>query len=74
MVTLYTSQGCVQCNATVREFKKNGISYEVVDMSVDEEALNRVKAMGFASAPVVFAGEDSWSGFRPDKIKALAAK
>jgi len=24
-------------------------------------------------APVVVAGEDHWSGFRPDRIKAVAA-
>ena len=35
-------------------------------------ALDQVRALGYAQAPVVVAGEDHWSGFRPDKIKALA--
>ena len=30
------------------------------------------RALDYAQAPVVVAGEDHWSGFRPDKIKALA--
>ena len=46
--------------------------YETVDISLDVEALEQVKSLGYAQAPVVMAGEDHWSGFRPDKIKALA--
>ena len=33
-----------------------------------------IKALGYQQAPVVFAGGDHWSGFRPDKIRALAAQ
>jgi glutaredoxin-like protein NrdH len=29
-------------------------------------------ALGHLQAPVVIAGESHWSGFRPDRIKALA--
>ena len=28
-------------------------------------------ALGYLQAPVVVAGNDHWSGFRPDRIKAL---
>ncbi|HLV04415.1 MAG TPA: glutaredoxin domain-containing protein, partial [Actinomycetaceae bacterium] len=51
-----------------------GLEYEVVDVSADAEALETVKALGYQQAPVVFAGGDHWSGFRPDKIKALVAQ
>ena len=30
-------------------------------------------ALGYLQAPVVVAGNEHWSGFRPDRIKALAA-
>jgi glutaredoxin-like protein NrdH len=29
-------------------------------------------ALGYLQAPVVVAENDHWSGFRPDRIKALA--
>jgi glutaredoxin-like protein NrdH len=29
-------------------------------------------ALGYLQAPVVVTGNDHWSGFRPDRIKALA--
>ena len=71
-ITVYTKPSCVQCNATERALLKAGLSYEEVDLTNDADALEWVKTLGYQSAPVVLAGEDHWSGFRPDKIKALA--
>lgn len=71
-ITVYTKPSCVQCNATKRALAKMGLDYSEVDLTVDEEALATVKALGYQQAPVVFADGDHWSGFRPDKIKALA--
>lgn len=51
-----------------------GIDYEIIDMSQDFDALERVKALGYLQAPVVITDEDHWSGFRPDKIDELAAR
>jgi glutaredoxin-like protein NrdH len=42
-------------------------------MSQDEAALELVKSLGYAAAPVVIAGDSHWSGFRPDKISEIAA-
>ena len=50
-----------------------GIAYQTVDISVDAEARSYVMALGYLQAPVVVAGNDHWSGFRPDRIKTLAA-
>lgn len=71
-ITVYTKPSCVQCNATKRALAKAGLEYQEVDLTEDAEALEAVKALGYQSAPVVFADGDHWSGFRPDKIKSLA--
>ena len=71
MVSLYTKPVCVQCKATKRAFKNAGIPYQEIDLTQDSEALARVKELGYLQAPVVIAGDDHWSGFRPDKIKTL---
>ena len=71
-ITVYTKPACVQCNATYRALDKAGIESSVVDISQDPEARDYVMALGYLQAPVVVAGEDHWSGFRPDRIKALA--
>lgn len=70
-ITVFSKPACVQCDATYRALNKHGLEYTVVDISVDAEALETVKALGYQQAPVVFADGDHWSGFRPDRIKAL---
>lgn len=72
-VIVYSTPSCVQCKQTYKELDKKGIAYKVVDLAADEAAMSRVRGLGFSQAPVVEAGEDMWAGFRPDKIKKLAA-
>jgi glutaredoxin-like protein NrdH len=72
-ITVYTKPACVQCNATYKALDKQGIAYETVDISLDSDARDYVMALGYLQAPVVVAGDEHWSGFRPDRIKALGA-
>lgn len=72
-VTVYTLPSCVQCEQTKKTLTKNGVPYEVVDLSENEEAYEMVKGLGYQSAPVVVAGDEHWSGFRPDRLSSLAA-
>ena len=72
-VTVYTKPACVQCTATRKALDKQGIAYRSVDITLDAEARSYVMALGYLQAPVVVAGNDHWSGFRPDRIKTLAA-
>lgn len=73
MITVYTKPACVQCNATYRALDKRGISYDVVDVTEDAQALEHIKGLGYMQAPVVETEDDHWSGFRPDKIGTLEA-
>lgn len=73
MVTVYSLPNCVQCESTKRMLKTNGVEFKEVDMAKDPVALEMVKALGYQAAPVVIAGDEHWSGFRMDRIKALAA-
>jgi len=72
-ITVYSKPLCVQCDATKRALNKAGVAYDVVDVTEDAEALAHIKSLGYVQAPVVITGEDHWSGFRPDKIKAVVA-
>jgi glutaredoxin-like protein NrdH len=69
---VYTKPACVQCSATRKALDKQGIDHTVVDISTNPEARDYVMALGYLQAPVVVAGDGHWSGFRPDRIKALA--
>jgi glutaredoxin-like protein NrdH len=70
-VTVYTKPACVQCNATYRALDKQGVAYRKVDITQDAGARDYIMALGHLQAPVVVAGNQHWSGFRPDRIKAL---
>ncbi|WP_025119701.1 MULTISPECIES: glutaredoxin-like protein NrdH [unclassified Serratia (in: enterobacteria)] len=71
-IIIYTKPDCVQCNATYRALDRQGIDYRVVDLTQDQQALDHVKSLGYQQVPVIITGDDHWSGFRPDKIGALA--
>ena len=73
-ITVYTKPACVQCNATYKALDKEGIAYTKVDISLDDDARDYVMSLGYQQAPVVVIddGQQSWSGFRPDRVKALA--
>lgn len=70
-ITVYTKPACVQCNATYKALDKQGLTYKVIDISTDDDARDYVMSLGYLQAPVVVAGDDHWSGFRLDRIKAL---
>lgn len=73
MVTVYTTENCVQCKATMRQLDKLSIPYETESAI---EHLDMIKSLGFAMAPVVHVQsgdhEEWWSGYDPAKIKSVS--
>jgi glutaredoxin-like protein NrdH len=63
-ITVYTKPACVQCNATYKALDKQGLAYEIVDITEVAEARDYVMALGYLQAPVVVAGAEHWSGIR----------
>lgn len=70
-ITIYTRNDCVQCHATKRAMESRGVEFEMVNVDQDPAAADSLRAQGFRALPVVFAGDESWSGFRPDMINRL---
>jgi glutaredoxin-like protein NrdH len=73
-VTVYTQPNCAQCFTTKKHLDKLGIEHQTVDVTQDPEAHAFVTGLGYTSAPVVVAGEDHWSGYRPDRLKGLISE
>lgn len=71
-ITVYSKPRCVQCDATIRALNRHGVDYETVDVTVDRAALEYIVGLGYQQAPVVMAGDQHWSGFRPDMISSVA--
>ena len=47
--------------------------YTAIDISDDPQTIDRLQREGWRQMPVVFADGESWSGYRPDKIRELKA-
>lgn len=71
-VTVYTLPNCVQCEQTKKYLMKNDVTFNVIPLDGEDSGpLNLVQSLGYAAAPVIIAGDDHWSGFRPDMLSAL---
>lgn len=73
MTTVYTKPQCVQCDMTKRLMDKIGVAYQTVDITENPDEMQKLIDMGYRAAPVVVTEDDSWAGFQPEKINALAA-
>ncbi|MCP3426921.1 NrdH-redoxin [Rothia sp. AR01] len=70
-MTFYTKPACVQCAATFCALDSHDITYDVVDLTEGDAALERIKELGYLRSPVVVTETEHWSGFCPDKIETL---
>lgn len=61
-VTIYSKPNCPHCNIVKAQFKKHNVPFTEVDITKNPDALERIKAQGFAQAPIVFGENDSFSG------------
>lgn len=71
-VDVYGKPGCVQCRFTNKKLEEEGHEVNYHDISVDADARQVVENSGKLQLPLVIAGDESWHGFSPDRIKALA--
>lgn len=72
-ITVYSKPACVQCTATTRALEARGLSFDLIDLTQDAEAMEMVQGLGYRQAPVVVSGDAHWAGFRPDMIGQLAS-
>lgn len=74
-VSVYTTgPECIRCVLTKRVLAEKGVRFLEVDIRNNDAAREYVvDDLGYTEAPVVVVtDEDHWSGFRPDKLNALA--
>lgn len=72
MVTVYTKPNCMQCNFTKKYLTEKEIEFQTIDVTESEEALAKVKGMGFQAVPVIVTeNEEAFYGFQPDRLAKL---
>ncbi|UNY50258.1 glutaredoxin-like protein [Stenotrophomonas phage vB_SmeS_BUCT704] len=70
-VTVYSKPDCMQCNFTKKWLKERNVPYTELNIEEDEDALSKIKEMGYQAVPVIVTEDDSWYGFQPDKLAEL---
>lgn len=70
-MTIYSQANCYPCKATYRKADQLGIDYTVIDITEDHDARAYVMGLGYQQTPVVVAGDQHWSGYKPDYLTAL---
>ena len=70
-IKVYTKEMCQPCRMTKIALGKAALEYTEISLADVPELVEEFKAEGHMTAPIVDTGEERWSGFRPDKIKAL---
>lgn len=70
-VIVYSNPNCQACEQTKRFLTVKGIEFEAKMIQDSPEVFALIDEKGYASAPVVVVGDDSWAGFRLDKLNTL---
>ncbi|URQ60083.1 glutaredoxin-like protein NrdH [Pantoea alhagi] len=72
LITIYIKNNCMQCTATKNMMDKLGLTWQLINLDDEPDAIENLKALGYRQLPVVMADGEHWSGFRPDKLMRLA--
>lgn len=70
-VTVYSKKDCMQCNFTKKWLKERNVPYTELNVEEVEEALSKIKEMGYQAVPVIVTETENWYGFQPDKLAKL---
>jgi glutaredoxin-like protein NrdH len=57
-LTVYTKPGCQYCAAAKQYLNDNGIDYNEIDITLQEDKADWLRNQGFKSLPVIFAGDE----------------
>ena len=74
MITVYSNPNCMPCETTKRYLTQKNIPFESKMIQDSPEVLPIIEANGYKSAPIVVTENDSWSGFKLEKLAQLVGK
>lgn len=76
VIRVYSKTPCVQCNAVKKKLDKEGATYEVVDISLPENAgdLEALKELGYMNVPVTFVNDHHFYGYDINELSDAVAR
>jgi glutaredoxin-like protein NrdH len=70
-VKVFTKNNCTACIATKSKLEYLQIPFEVISIEGNVELQQQLVDDGWRAMPVVITENDSWAGYKPDKINSL---
>lgn len=76
-IKIYSKQDCPMCKMTKKVLDKDGVDYEVVDLSESNDETQKhltylKEELGYSSLPVIVLADNThFNGFQPAKLKGL---
>jgi glutaredoxin len=69
--TVYSAQGCADCEKVKQFLASEGVEFEVKDVMTDMEAREAVEKLGFLGIPVTVIGDQAIKGFQLEELKRM---
>lgn len=70
-VMVFEQANCPQCRMTLSWLDAHSVSYRCFSLDKHPEYREKLRAQGFLMTPVVFVGDQGWSGFRPTQLSLM---
>lgn len=72
-ITIYSKSGCPECVFTKKYLQSKNIPFEEKRIDQDQSYLDEVISLGYTSLPVIKIGQESFSGYQPERLEALVS-
>ena len=70
-IVVYSQPGCPPCTTAKEFLTRQGIEFEVKDISSDESAIKELIALGSQSTPTITVDGEVMIGFRQDDLMEM---
>ncbi|AJT50551.1 hypothetical protein LBLM1_05550 [Limosilactobacillus mucosae LM1] len=74
MIKVFTKDGCPQCKMTTMFLIRHHVKFLNINVSENPQYAQSLRDKGYQSVPIVVTEFEEWSGFRPDRLKAVVSR
>ena len=74
MIKVYTKPDCPQCKMTTMFLIRHHVKFLNINVSENPQYAQSLRDKGYRSVPSVVTECEEWSGFRPERLKAVVSR
>ncbi|WP_270361355.1 glutaredoxin domain-containing protein [Limosilactobacillus mucosae] len=74
MIKVYTKPDCPQCKMTIMFLIRHHVRFLNINVSENPQYAQSLRDKGYRSVPIVVTECEEWSGFCPERLKAVVSR